>query len=66
MHRERRETLSLDAWGHYDLAHAELVKARRALREGRITPEELQQKEQAVDDARFMLGRLDELAAPDA
>jgi hypothetical protein len=35
MHPERRESLSLDLWGKYDAAHAELVKGCWAFREGR-------------------------------
>jgi hypothetical protein len=58
MHYERREILSLDVWGRFDLASADLVRARRALREGRGTQERVEQILADLSDLQLELDRL--------
>ncbi len=58
MNAERRETLSLDLWRRYDVAHADLVKARRAVREGRASQEEVDDLEAALQDVQLELEQL--------
>ena len=62
MTADRHEKLSLDLWARYNAAHADLVRARRAFREGRATETEILRHQAALEDVHIELGFLGELA----
>jgi hypothetical protein len=64
MSTEIREQESLELWGRYDELAAELVKARRAFREGRATRLDTIRLRTRLSDVQLELLFLDQVAAP--
>jgi hypothetical protein len=60
MSSETGEQQAHDPWGHFGQAHDDLVKARRAVREGRATEQEVLSCGLPLEGSGFELGILGE------